>query len=184
MQPSRVQFADSLRGVACLSVGISHYCGVFWTGGPVIPLIANVPPLPADIAPPYLYGVVVSSNHFNTGAFGVALFFLISGFVIPLSLDRLGTFSFLRARCWRIGPTYAVGFLFTVGAGARLSGLRQAVSLQPDRSAASHRARSTAPARRSIDRLCHMDAGDRGLLLSALRDHRAVVASRFDAGLR
>src|SRR5437016_14681190 len=121
MQPSRVQFADSLRGVACLSVGISHYCGVFWTGGPVIPLIANVPPLPADMAPPYLYGVVVSSNHFNTGAFGVALFFLISGFVIPLSLDRLGTFSFLRARCWRIGPTYAAGFLFTVAALALAS---------------------------------------------------------------
>lgn len=121
MQHSRVQFADSLRGVACLSVVIAHYCGPFWTRGAVIPLIANVPPLPADTAPPYLYWVVVSSNHFTPGAFGVALFFLISGFVIPLSLDRLGTFSFLRARCWRIGPTYAVGFLFTVAALALAS---------------------------------------------------------------
>jgi peptidoglycan/LPS O-acetylase OafA/YrhL len=121
MQHSRVQFADSLRGVACLSVVIAHY-GSFWTpAGAVIPLIANVPPLPADIAPPYLYRVVVSSNHFTPGAFGVALFFLISGFVIPLSLDRLGTFSFLRARCWRIGPTYAVGFLFTLAALALAS---------------------------------------------------------------
>jgi peptidoglycan/LPS O-acetylase OafA/YrhL len=121
MQHSRVQFADSLRGVACLSVVIAHY-GTFWTpAGAVIPLIANVPPLPADIAPPYLYWVVTSSSHFTPGAFGVALFFLISGFVIPLSLDRLGTFSFLRARCWRIGPTYAVGFLFTVAALALAS---------------------------------------------------------------
>src|SRR2546430_684721 len=121
MQHSRVQFADSLRGIACLSVVIAHY-GSFWTpAGAVIPLIANVTPLPADIVPPHLYLALMSFNGFSLAEVGVALFFLISGFVIPLSLDRLGTFSFLRARCWRIGPTYAAGFLFTVAALALAS---------------------------------------------------------------
>jgi Acyltransferase family len=121
MQHSRVQFADSLRGVACLSVVLAHYGGFWKPSGVVIPLVANVPPLPADVAPPYLYFAVTSSHSFSPAGFGVALFFLISGFVIPLSLNRLGTFSFLRARCWRIGPTYAVGFLFTVAALALAS---------------------------------------------------------------
>jgi len=121
MQHSRVQFADSLRGVACLSVVLAHYGGFWKPAGVVIPLVANVPPLPADVAPPYLYFAVTSSHSFSPAGFGVALFFLISGFVIPLSLNRLGTFSFLRARCWRIGPTYAVGFLFTVAALALAS---------------------------------------------------------------
>ncbi|MBR0913133.1 acyltransferase family protein [Bradyrhizobium japonicum] len=114
-------FADGLRGVACLSVVIAHYGGFWIPAGATIPLIANVPPVPADTAPPYLYSALMSFNSFSLAEIGVVLFFLISGFVIPMSLDRLGTLSFLRARCWRIGPTYAFGFMFTVAALALAS---------------------------------------------------------------
>jgi peptidoglycan/LPS O-acetylase OafA/YrhL len=41
---------------------------------------------------------------------------LISGFVIPFSVERLDRASFVRARAWRIVPTYAAGFLFTIAA--------------------------------------------------------------------
>lgn len=45
------------------------------------------------------------------GPFGVALFFLISGFVIPFSFVRLSRIEFLIARFFRIWPTYFVGFI-------------------------------------------------------------------------
>lgn len=47
---------------------------------------------------------VVSS--FDFGPFGVSIFFLISGFVIPFSLEKLGADRFLLARLLRIYPTY------------------------------------------------------------------------------
>jgi hypothetical protein len=49
-------------------------------------------------------------SEFQLRRFGVALFFLISGFVVTLSLDRTNTPSFIWARAWRIIPTYAAGF--------------------------------------------------------------------------
>ena len=53
--------------------------------------------------------------HLNVGAFGVALFFLISGFVIPISLEKQSTKNFLIQRFFRIYPTYWVGMLVTAG---------------------------------------------------------------------
>ncbi|WP_038953551.1 acyltransferase family protein, partial [Bradyrhizobium japonicum] len=45
----------------------------------------------------------------NWGAFGVALFFIISGFVMPFSFRSYGRADFLVARFFRIYPTYWVG---------------------------------------------------------------------------
>jgi peptidoglycan/LPS O-acetylase OafA/YrhL len=50
--------------------------------------------------PTYLLWLHTSVPQFSWGAFGVALFFLVSGFVIPFSL-RAGP-SFLVARFFRI----------------------------------------------------------------------------------
>jgi peptidoglycan/LPS O-acetylase OafA/YrhL len=107
-------FADELRGLAALSVVIAHYVGVFWVSGPEIVRIANVPKLPPNSTPVLTLLLLAIPSTFNFGAFGVALFFLISGFVIPLSINRLGTIAFLRARAWRVVPTYAVGFSLTI----------------------------------------------------------------------
>ena len=49
------------------------------------------------------------SSPVNLGAFGVALFFLISGFVIPLSFQSYGRLDFLIGRFFRIYPTYWIG---------------------------------------------------------------------------
>jgi peptidoglycan/LPS O-acetylase OafA/YrhL len=112
----RIIFADGLRGIAALSVVVAHYALAFWVPGPVIGQIANVPAVPAGVVPTLSAYVLDTPIFFSLAAFGVGLFFLISGFVIPLSLDRLDRVSFIRARSWRILPTYAVGFLFTLGA--------------------------------------------------------------------
>lgn len=105
----KIIFADALRGVAALCVVASHYLGTFWTIGAGLTLVANVPPIPNGLTLPAT--ALIMSGYFDPAEFGVALFFLISGFVIPLSLDRLGRAAFLWARLWRIVPTYAVGFL-------------------------------------------------------------------------
>ena len=111
MATERLLFAHYLRGLACLSVLIGHICGVFWLSN-ATPLLANTPVYSGPIP-----GIVFFLNSiplFNYGSFGVALFFLISGFVIPFSLQKYNSFQFLVARFFRIVPTYVVGFSITV----------------------------------------------------------------------
>jgi peptidoglycan/LPS O-acetylase OafA/YrhL len=91
MDPSRkFGFADAIRGPAALCVVASH-------------LLGNVTPnwqMPMHLL----------------GQLGVALFFLVSGFVIPISLTKYDVHAFLVARILRIYPTYAVGLTITLAA--------------------------------------------------------------------
>jgi peptidoglycan/LPS O-acetylase OafA/YrhL len=94
----------------------SHYFGVFWTNRDAVGYLTNAPSLPETqvhtpgFATPLLYGI----PGFNPGPFGVALFFIISGFVIPFSLTRLSTTGFALGRFFRIWPVYVVGFTITL----------------------------------------------------------------------
>ena len=101
-------FANQLRGLAAIFVAISHLVGVFWamrdfvglaTATPVI--VGTTPPALGFLAQPWL----------NFGPFGVGVFFLISGLVIPISLGQHTRGSFLLARILRIYPTYIVALL-------------------------------------------------------------------------
>jgi peptidoglycan/LPS O-acetylase OafA/YrhL len=84
---------------------VTHYFAVFFGMQDVLavqtfsPNMHFVPPAWTD----YLY-----FTHFNFGPFGVAIFFLISGFVIPFSIEKLSPGRFLVARAFRIYPTYLV----------------------------------------------------------------------------
>jgi peptidoglycan/LPS O-acetylase OafA/YrhL len=70
--------------------------------------------VPPGLAPALSRWFLHTPLPFSFAAFGVSLFFLISGFVIPLSLNQVSTASFLSARAWRIIPTYVAGFSFTL----------------------------------------------------------------------
>lgn len=114
-KPARVEFANTLRGLAALSVLITHYFGVFWTDRESVSQLTNAPLLSfkTQAVPSY-----ISALHhfvlFNWGTFGVALFFLISGFVIPFSLLKLDWRAFAINRFFRLVPTYIVGFTITL----------------------------------------------------------------------
>ncbi len=111
----RVLFANTLRGVAALSVLISHYFGVFWLARASTADFINAPLLAAETTSTPTY--VTLLHHFiffNWGAYGVALFFLISGFVIPFSLLRHDIKTFIINRFFRIVPTYLAGFTLTI----------------------------------------------------------------------
>ncbi len=107
----RLTFANQLRGIAALSVVVSHLVGVFWGMRDFIGL-ATVSPVQTGPAPDVF--VLVSYPWFNFGPFGVGLFFLISGLVIPFSLDRHSRLTFVLARGLRIYPTYIVALCIEV----------------------------------------------------------------------
>ncbi len=81
---SRLEFLDCARGVAALAVALTHTFSL-WS--------------------PRFFRFVLDS--FNPGVFGVMTFFLVSGFVIPFSLERLGSLrKFWINRFFRLFPLY------------------------------------------------------------------------------
>lgn len=123
MTAQKIEFANSLRGIAALSVITGHYLGTFWK------LTEAVAGLTGIVRPPVvwpLFAQSVISSPVNLGAFGVALFFLISGFVIPLSFQSYGRLDFLIGRFFRIYPTYWIGLsasLLVLAIGGSLLGM-------------------------------------------------------------
>ncbi|MDG4894614.1 acyltransferase [Mesorhizobium sp. WSM4976] len=116
MHQERVAFANTLRGVAAISVLIAHYTGAFWSSNrEFTAAMINAPVLPLDRYgfPTYLLWLH-SVPHFDWGSFGVGVFFLVSGFVIPLSLRRSTWQAFLVGRFFRIVPLYVCGFSVTL----------------------------------------------------------------------
>ncbi|WP_067708992.1 acyltransferase family protein [Nocardia yamanashiensis] len=80
----RFEFLDALRGLAALAVVIQHCSELAW--------------------PAYER---FSANYFGAGVFGVFVFFIVSGFIIPASLERgrsLG--GFWVGRFFRLYPLY------------------------------------------------------------------------------
>jgi peptidoglycan/LPS O-acetylase OafA/YrhL len=98
---ARLIFANQLRGIAALGVAASHLIGVYWVMQPVVSAV-TLAPEQSGARPAIL--ALVTLDSFNFGPFGVGLFFLISGLVIPISLHTHSRGSFLLARALRIYP--------------------------------------------------------------------------------
>ncbi len=103
VEPSKIIFANQLRAVAVLFVLINHLFGIYFLAPDYVSETIHSPILqhhmPREIA--WLF-----SDKFNLGPLGVAIFFLISGFVIPFSFERYSKVQFVIARLFRIYPTY------------------------------------------------------------------------------
>jgi peptidoglycan/LPS O-acetylase OafA/YrhL len=109
----KVIFADMLRGVAMLCVVAHHYAVGFWADRNAAAFFGNFAPLTVDIVATPSAFAWLRPAVIDLGQFGVGLFFVISGFVIPFSFRNYGATGFLVARVLRIYPTYVAGF--TVG---------------------------------------------------------------------
>ncbi len=57
---------------------------------------------------------VLARRHIATGALGVLLFFLVSGFVIPFSLEHRNLRGFFVRRFFRLYPTLWICLLLTM----------------------------------------------------------------------
>lgn len=101
--PGRLAFANQLRGIAAVLVLMTHLFGTYF----VAPGFVTNATFSTDLQ--LVEPGWVSYLHPSfSGPFGVALFFMISGFVIPFSLAGASPLRFLVARFFRIIPTYAV----------------------------------------------------------------------------
>jgi peptidoglycan/LPS O-acetylase OafA/YrhL len=80
----RLEFLDSLRGIAALVVALQHLGEVIWPG------------------------LLAWSHHWwRPGEFGVLVFFICSGFIIPASMERRGDLvEFWIGRVFRLFPLY------------------------------------------------------------------------------
>lgn len=107
----RLVFANQLRGVAALSVAAGHLVGVFWLLRDVVSTATFTPAQPGPNPP---LTALATHPWFNLGAFGVGVFFLISGFVIPISLGEHSRANFVLARLLRIYPLYAAALMVEV----------------------------------------------------------------------
>ena len=106
--PGKIVFANQLRGLAALCVVLVHYTVVYQYMQPMLGWALAMPAVPGVPAP---WATWFYPWWLDLGAFGVALFFLISGFVIPFSLHRATRGGFLLARTLRILPTYWAALL-------------------------------------------------------------------------
>src|SRR5436190_4062549 len=80
----RLEFLDTVRGVAALVVALQHTSEQVW---------------------PQILGW--SHTWFRPGEFGVLAFFLCSGFIIPASLEKRGRLGeFWIGRFFRLWPLY------------------------------------------------------------------------------
>jgi peptidoglycan/LPS O-acetylase OafA/YrhL len=92
--------------VACLTVVVTHYAADFISNHEIIarqclfPPLTHLPPLPCQ----KLLGWLVALGVWPS-IVGVSLFFLVSGFVIPFSLQRNSLSGFFVRRFFRIYPT-------------------------------------------------------------------------------
>ena len=89
-QASRWQFLDAIRGLAALAVVFQH---ILWYQSPAF---ENV-----------------FSTFWSPGRFGVVAFFLVSGFIVPRSLEQRGDVkAFWSSRFFRLFPPYWFSLLF------------------------------------------------------------------------
>lgn len=107
----RIAFCNTLRGLAALTVLLAHYThGFNALGG----WLYN--PIGGGAYPDWFLNICRVD-----GAFGVAIFFLVSGFVIPMSFNNRSAAAFLVARAIRLYPTFiactAITLTLAIGFG-------------------------------------------------------------------
>ena len=91
---SRIRELDALRGVGAAMVVLFHYTTIFQLH------YGHTPPLPFS---------------FDIGYYGVHLFFIVSGFVIYMTLERTRSAKdFLISRLTRLYPAYWASLLITL----------------------------------------------------------------------
>ncbi|MEQ1875313.1 MAG: acyltransferase [Bdellovibrionia bacterium] len=105
--PARLDFLDSLRGIAILLVMALHYWEFTWFNLSIGPVDLN-----------FLV---------TTGSIGVTLFFFVSGFCLYLSYDRApDKLLYARKRFFKIVPSYALAIAIILAVfGAPAWGFRE-----------------------------------------------------------
>ncbi len=103
-------FAHYLRGGAALCVLFSHYTASFFISNDFISSVLNIPKAKNLSFPRIILDFIPVEFPGFLSIFGVATFFLISGFLIPISIsiEKYTVTTFLKKRFFRLYPTYFI----------------------------------------------------------------------------
>ena len=111
----QIEFVNILRGLSVMTVLISHYIGTYCIYNDAASYLINAPSINTDmVSIPWYSYIWLNIKPIDFGECGVALFFIISGFVIPFSLRHNNLIQFVISRFFRVYPTYIVGFSITL----------------------------------------------------------------------
>ena len=111
----RVWFAHAIRGPACLLVVFTHLFHLFPNEQVLVASLGHFSPAEGLPRVPWAGAMeFLDRQQISTGTVGVLLFFLVSGFVIPFSLQQGSPGSFFVRRVFRLYPTLWVCLLVTV----------------------------------------------------------------------
>lgn len=104
----RLWFAHALRGIAAVVVLVEHLLISNWLMADQHAALLGTAPLPADPSglvhlPAFAW---LADHGLVFGTVAVAIFFMISGLVIPLSVERLRPGRFAWARALRLYPVW------------------------------------------------------------------------------
>lgn len=114
----KIWFAHALRGIAALMVCYRHLFEAFFNSTEFNQQLIKDPNfvMPPGVAQNIFFRLSIfnyESLGLNFGILGVAIFFLISGFVIPISIENKDFKTFIVNRIIRIFPTCIAGI--TIG---------------------------------------------------------------------
>jgi peptidoglycan/LPS O-acetylase OafA/YrhL len=115
IKKNRIFILDDLRGIAIITVLFYHYFFVYYKDKE----IDNI----------FISNVQYLNDYINFGAFGISLFFLVSGFVIPMSLkgesNLKNLYNFFVKRFFRLYPTYWFSIILIIIATFIITGSMQ-----------------------------------------------------------
>lgn len=110
---SSIKFVHYLRAVGTISVVYAHWGMMFYYHPDICSRLSFYEDFHREYVPFLIR--ITQSDIFNFGWFGVALFFLISGFLSSISWQNRNIGQFIAKRALRLYPCYTVGLLFTGG---------------------------------------------------------------------
>lgn len=132
--PQTIWFAHWLRSIAVVLVVIAHLVVSLWAPASSMWRLTHVEPPPPGSTP--FWSALLDNDwhavHSVYPEIAVGFFFLVSGLVIPMTLENKSVGRFLVARAFRVMPVWvlSIGLVALVFlAGARLDGIPVATPL-------------------------------------------------------
>lgn len=115
----KVWFIQMLRGIASLSVVYNHIFALFFANEATINQFLHIdkyklPPFTSNNIFLYIFNILDQKFYINPGFVGVYIFFLISGFVIPISIENNTLKKFIISRLFRIYPVAIIGMSISI----------------------------------------------------------------------